>query len=211
MDDPDTQNLYGYCAGNPIDYVDSSGHKKSKTIDITGEFDTTMRLNAMQLQQRLEAALDKHWFYDGIKSILKVFKLFYNKVKSGGDWDLKVQKKWKLKSGYKYLYRENRKTKKYFDKNDDLGNVHYGFVGSALFSKVTLCAGAGAYQIYSDIRNKKQTQIFKLSFGDDPHDTAMIKYGISLYKKWGGSKSYNARLKAKKVKFYKKVVKMIFK
>lgn len=27
--EPDTQNLYGYCACNPVNYVDPSGHKKS--------------------------------------------------------------------------------------------------------------------------------------------------------------------------------------
>ena len=210
-DEPDTQNLYVYCANNPVNYVDPSGHKKSKTIDITGEFDTTMRLNALQLQQKLEAALDKYWYYAGIRDIAKVFKLFYNKVKSGGDWDFKVQKKWKLKSGYKYLYRESKKKKKYFKRNDDIGNVHYGFVGSALFSKFTLCAGAGAYQVYTDIKNKRKTQVFKLSFGDDAHDTEMIKYGISLYHKWGGAKSYNARLKRKKVRFLARGVRMIFK
>ena len=210
-DEPDTQNLYVYCADNPVNYVDPSGHKKSKTIDITGEFDTTMRLNALQLQQKLEAALDKYWYYAGIRDIAKVFKLFYNKVKSGGDWDFKVQKKWKLKSGYKYLYRESKKKKKYFKRNDDIGNVHYGFVGSALFSKFTLCAGAGAYQVYTDIKNKRKTQVFKLSFGDDAHDTEMIKYGISLYHKWGGAKSYNARLKRKKVRFLARGVRMIFK
>lgn len=53
--------------------------------------------------------------------------------------------------------------------------------------------------------------MFKLSFGDDAHDTEMIKYGISLYHKWGGAKSYNARLKRKKVRFLARGVRMIFK
>ena len=32
MDDPDTQNLYGYCAENPVNYVDPSGHGREVSM-----------------------------------------------------------------------------------------------------------------------------------------------------------------------------------
>ena len=192
-----------------MNYTDPSGHKKYKTDNISDKLYVTMTLNATQLIQKLDKAFSKVWLFSGVKEVIKVFKFFYQSVKTGGSWDLKRQKNWKLRKGHRYLFKENRNRKKYFYRNDDIGNVHYGFVGSVLFSEFTLCAGAGTYQVYSDIKNKKQTQIYRLSYGDDPHDTKMIKYGVSLYKKWRSS--YHNKLKSKKIRFIKKGVKIIFK
>lgn len=48
-----------------------------------------------------------------------------------------------------------------------------------MFSKNFLCAGAGLYQIKSGTSKWK----YALSYGDDPHDTDMIKFGVDLYKR----------------------------
>lgn len=127
-------------------------------------------------------------------------------MKTGGNWDYKRQSQWKLKKKHRYFYKWSNRNKKYFYRNDDVGNVHFGFVGAALFPRFVLCAGAGVYQVISDIKGKKKTQIYKRSFGDDPHDTAMIKYGYSLYKKWG--KDYQKKLKKKGVKFERRKVRI---
>lgn len=34
INEPDSQNLYAYCAGNPVNYVDPSGHKSQKFWNI---------------------------------------------------------------------------------------------------------------------------------------------------------------------------------
>lgn len=37
-DDPDTQNLYGYCSGDPVNYVDPSGHgRENRMVENVGK------------------------------------------------------------------------------------------------------------------------------------------------------------------------------
>ena len=42
QDDYGTWNLYAYCGGNPIAYVDLSGHKKKKSVKIPKGYGTTI-------------------------------------------------------------------------------------------------------------------------------------------------------------------------
>ncbi len=64
--------------------------------------------------------------------------------------------------------------------SDDIGNIHFGYVGSVLFRKTTLCAGAGMYQIYSGTSDWKYIS----SYFDDPRDSKAIKLGVEMWKKY---------------------------
>ena len=76
------------------------------------------------------------------KGMINSFKYFYNSSKTGGAWDLK-NIGWKIPKNDWYVFRGKRL------RNDDPGNIHFGYVGSVMFPLWILRAGAGVYQIYS--------------------------------------------------------------
>ena len=107
----------------------------------------------------------------------ELISFFISKVRTGGDWDLKNQSSWNLKRDYTYIY--HGKELRY----DDVGNIHFGFVGRLLFPKEILLAGAGLYQI----KNGNSHIYYLFSNFDDPQDQAMIAYGYDL---WDSDVSY---------------------
>lgn len=92
---------------------------------------------------------------------------FASQVKSGGPWD------YKLKYGVSKRYKFNSR----IITGEDIGNIHYGYVGRYLFPASILKSVAGAYQIYSGTAHPSW---FKTYF-DDPQDQAMIEWGISMF------------------------------
>lgn len=116
-------------------------------------------------------ALAKKAIRYGTYGIIIILKKFYDLVKTGGPWDLKNKKEWKLNKGDYFIFN-NLKLRA-----DDPGNIHFGYVGSVLFSKPTLRMGAGMYQIYSGTSRWK----YFMSYFDDPRDSAFIRYGVSLW------------------------------
>ena len=128
-------NLYSYCVNNPLNKIDLIGYK---AIDITDRLMDTMCKNAEYLYS---LARSYRWYFSFGK--LMLLYDFYNLVKNNGKWDLKRQSEWKLASDDYYLFYNLVLTA------EDVGNIHFGFVGSVLFSLRTLCAGAGIYQVYS--------------------------------------------------------------
>lgn len=59
---------------------------------------------------------------------------------------------------------------------EDIGNIHFGYVGSALFPPDFLHFGAGMYQILCGSRWSYWDTLF-----DEPKDYEMVSYGIELY------------------------------
>lgn len=93
---------------------------------------------------------------------------FAGQVRSGGPWDYKLQ--YGPQTHYWYNGR--------YMTGEDLGNMHYGFVGrGATFSATILKTAAGAYQIYSGISYPGWYN----SYFDDPNDQANIVYGINMF------------------------------
>ncbi|MED0676190.1 polymorphic toxin type 44 domain-containing protein [Aneurinibacillus thermoaerophilus] len=93
---------------------------------------------------------------------------FASKVKSGGEWDYKRT----LGPSTKYEYNG------YAMRGEDLGNVHYGFVGRAAgFAPTILRSAAGAYQIYSGTSMPNWWS----SYFDDPIDQQYINFGINMW------------------------------
>jgi hypothetical protein len=94
---------------------------------------------------------------------------FASKVKTGGDWDYKRSYGYSSK---KWVYRGNTLT------GEDVGNMHYGYVGRAAgFGTTVLKTAAGAYQIYSGTSSAGWYK----SYFDDPNDQKWIIYGIDMW------------------------------
>ncbi len=93
---------------------------------------------------------------------------FAERVKGGGIWDYKV-----------FLGTNNRYTDPELGtlSGEEIGNFHYGFVGSVCFEPNTLKKLAGAVQIYSGTSDPKYWR----SYFDDPRDQADIQWGINVY------------------------------
>ncbi len=160
-------NAFAYCYNSPKNYSDYDGKKAKSEIDITQRLNDAMESHYQELQQ----------YYKKHGLIMSVF-YFINKVRTGGDWDLKNQGDWNLVKNQDYVY--NGIT----IRSDEPGNIHFGYVGSVIFDAETLQAGAGVYQILSDTSKPE----FYSSYFDDPIDSMNVMYGYLL--KNGSSYSF---------------------
>ncbi len=100
---------------------------------------------------------------------------FVNKVRPNGDWDFKSQDGWSLNPNTKYIYNGEEL------RFDDIGNIHYGYVGRVLFDTDTLLQAGGAVQILTMTSDK----CYKNSNYDDPRDQWAISYGAKLWDEGG--------------------------
>ncbi|MGG0509426.1 polymorphic toxin type 44 domain-containing protein [Priestia megaterium] len=133
----------------------------SAATNVTSSYSSKMRSNALHMAYYAYEEKKRGTYPVGTG------KEFAAKVKTGGPWD--------YKRVYKGTYTFNGKTSV---KGEDLGNMHYGYVGRASgFSTSILKTAAGAYQIKSDTAKLKWYR----SYFDDPKDQTWIKYGISLW------------------------------
>ena len=62
---------------------------------------------------------------------------------------------------------------------EDIGSIHFGYVGSVFFSGLALATGAGIYQIVSGASWNNW-----YSFFDQPRDTYCISIGRTMWKKY---------------------------
>ena len=192
-----SNNLFSYCNNNPIMYIDTTGRwiisglilivgltsiaitasivvgaktskkgEKSKSknkIGTSKEFKKT-------LTENLKTAQEDTKYLNFISKAV----YFANKVKTYGEWDLKNQKQWE-KSEFNYDNLEMEA--------QDIGNYHYGYIGTALgFGENFLIAAGGIYQIKSRTATL-ETCLTIGTFCDDPRDTKFIKAGIQGYYK----------------------------
>lgn len=130
--------------------------------DVTSDFSLKMRQNGAWIAYY--ALTDKE---QGTYP-LGTGMLFAEYVQPGGDWDYKLT----LGTNTPYKYAGYDVT------GEDLGNMHYGFVGRfAGFSKNLLLTAAGAVQIYA---GTAQFKWYKTYF-DDPNDQHWIDHGIRRF------------------------------
>lgn len=94
---------------------------------------------------------------------------FTERVKSGGIWDYKNY----LGVTTRY-YEEELDT---YMTGETIGNFHYGYVGSAVFSPTILKAAAGLAQITDGTTSLDYWN----SYFDDPRDQSDIQWGIDKY------------------------------
>ena len=187
-------NMFAYCRNNPVVEKDSYGGipkccyllqddigwagNEDGIRDITEELDALMRKHAKELKKSFSDAVigaDKGYRYLGGRSQQTVtliaffitLDFFIEKVKTGGDWDLKNNI---YPSSNQYIYNGKEYT------GEDIGNIHFGYVGAALYNSWFLHFGAGVYQIFSGSKWEYWSTCF-----DEHRDREMIEYGIKLY------------------------------
>lgn len=107
-------------------------------------------------------------YLDGRSAYMQLGFFFANKVKTGGEWDLK--KGLGLTKTYRAIVGSNT----YLITGEDLGNIHYGYVGSYQFPAFILKTAAGFAQI---IDGNYKIEWYS-SYFDDPRDQAAIQRGI---------------------------------
>ncbi|MCR2033420.1 DNRLRE domain-containing protein [Anaerofustis stercorihominis] len=191
FEEPLSLHLYAYCANNPINFTDPSGHKKKKKqiVYLNDKLDKKMNSSYNHLLSYIKKNV--HWYKPS--SIIGFYKHFVSLVKTGGAWDLKRKKEWKFKKNKTYYFYKTK-----LKDAADVGNIHFGYVGFGFFSRAVLCAGAGAYQIKSGTSKWK----FWWSYGDDPRDTQMIRLGYNVH--WDRHKNQQKQKIANKRKLWKK-------
>ena len=187
--------MFAYCLNNPVNGVDFHGNhstkfakcyvpileesEESEPRDITEELDELMQRHVSELIDYYWTSLEKaaaNHAYVGINAIsigdetiasFELMAYFIQKVRTNGEWDLKNNQ-----YPYKQQFIYNGKTYS----GEDIGNIHFGYVGAAVYSPAFLHFGAGVYQLYSGTRWEYWDTMF-----DEPQDSEMISYGIQLY------------------------------
>ncbi|WP_179861559.1 polymorphic toxin type 44 domain-containing protein [Bacillus toyonensis] len=145
-------------------------NQASNYTNITSSFSYTMKRNALEMAYAAQEDRNLGSYPAGVG--LK----FVQHVKSGSDWDYKRQ------FGYGYYNFNGRVLAA-----EDIGNMHYGYVGRAAgFTRSLLSTAAGAYQIYSGTSNFAWAD----SYYDDPNDQAWISYGMDLWDNRSLAKSF---------------------
>ena len=129
-------------------------------VDITETLDAFMWKNAATLR-RVRSK------YGSLYAAI----YYYEKVKDGGDWDIKQQEEWHFEQGTTYVYQGQ------VLRMDDPGNIHFGYVGAVIFPEEFVCFGAGMNNVSKFGFSEGDFD----SYYDDPQDQAMMRWGYRLY------------------------------
>ena len=181
--------MFAYCENDSVNKADPFGFRPiwegkngAYTDTGTGAYSYT-KINGIpcpDITKELNTMMDSHasmidnYFNKRIRNTMNLATAIYDtslyfatKVKTKAPWDLK-------NTTYQY-YSQVIYNGQVFTP-EDIGNIHYGYVGSVLFDPLTLHLGAGVYQIKSGTRLEYWSTFF-----DGPRDYQMVKYGINLY------------------------------
>lgn len=131
-----------------------------KAVDITEKLNAAMVDHAMELAE-----------YADMYSPNAAVGYFVENVRGGGEWDLKSQDSWGLDENQQYRY------KNLLLRYDDIGNIHYGYVGRVLFDQDMLLFAGGVVQIIS---GTSDISYYSSNF-DDPRDQWAIRVGAILW------------------------------
>ncbi|GGG13963.1 hypothetical protein GCM10010912_67970 [Paenibacillus albidus] len=131
--------------------------------NITSEFSGKMRSNAAYMAYYAYTETRDFGTYPVMTG-----EEFVSKVKTRGPWD------YKFPYGYSkpWIFAGVTTT------GEDLGNIHYGYVGRAAgFTDLILKSAAGVYQIYSGTYHIG----WYASYFDDPKDQIAIQRGLNYW------------------------------
>jgi len=157
-------NLYEYCSNDPINYFDPSGLE---------QYIPRIPLGYPLLLHIIQARAYALSFRKTLNINITNLVWFFNKVKPGGDFDVKSKGKWRCKiTGYNY---------------ENFGNFQYGVIGAAMGipTKVLLKGAGFAQQVLDRRAYSRNFGSFwdpAGSFGDDPNDQFWIQQGINYFK-----------------------------
>ena len=176
-------NMFAYCLNNPTTLVDPTGHCSylgsihAPKLDC-GRYNcpdsASYCPDAIDITEELNSAMIKHSLE--LKSIADIygpgaFMYFAIKSKKGSEWDLKNEGGWDLDETKVYRYGDQAL------REDDIGNIHYGFVGRTLTNLDTLLLAAGVVQIWD---KSSDWSYWRTNF-DEPRDQWAITIGYNLW------------------------------
>ncbi|MBQ7007169.1 MAG: hypothetical protein IJN59_05010, partial [Oscillospiraceae bacterium] len=185
-------NMFAYCCDNPVRYKDDTGNRRTDAINsqLEGKDSDDVRHKYLQEQTQVQtnylvpivditdklnnAMLTNAEILSNYKNqnnYIDAVIFFVNKVKPGGDWDFKSQDDWALTSSVKYKY--HGETLRF----DDIGNIHYGYVGRVLFSDDVLLLAGGLVQIST---RTSDWSYWNTNF-DDPRDQWAVAFGCQIW------------------------------
>ena len=180
-------NMYVYCYNNPILFRDKSGTRPIAGTTLTGETDMERAISFDYMNNRkttvdwtnklmnfMNKNVTEFQVYIDTHGLLKTMFYFYFKVDNGGLWDIKCKEEWQFEPGKKYFFKGEEL------RQDDPGNINYGYVGAVYFPLDILCLMAGGNQITN--HGFKFGNIW--TYFDDFRDNEMVKKGFYLYKGW---------------------------
>ena len=182
-------NLYNYCRGNPIMCKDPSG----KVDDKTEEFWKLLDENEKKVRFVRTYCFIRQGFFIGSAKIYE-YAYFYSKVNHNGEWDYKRNPPdWISQEEFeKYKSATRFKVKMVClpDENgnfpedgamtlEQFGNLHYGYIGSAMGIPADILFAGGGYAAISGGTAKIEDRD---TYYDSREDNQWIAYGILLYK-----------------------------
>ena len=139
--------------------------------------DITERLEELMKKEATKARLLLSFFQQPLNGELTSFKTtkMFFWFKNNGKYDLK---KWdEFQEHSLYIYNGEILSR------DALGNIFYGYLGSACgISYDYLHIGAGAQQVYDDLKRDGIKKEWYKTFFDDPRDYQRVQEGINQYK-----------------------------
>jgi RHS repeat-associated protein len=166
LSDPQNLNSYSYVTNNPLIYTDPLGY--DKYYNAAGQLakDTDKGNNNYYEKDDIQRLNDNAALMSRNRGN---YALFYDKVKTGGNWDFKNSDEVKKNGRENYFFSHQLVTPEQF------GNLHYGYVGIAGgFSRGELVDVPGFVQNNPQLRN------IMTNF-DDPADTRKINQGMDYY------------------------------
>lgn len=164
--------------------------KKEGIVDYTSEIQNKLEQehsNFFNFRAKIKKASLKEKPY----FILEALEYFFEQVTHNGPWDIKRDSSWKNKFPMPVPSpNENFKFHSYILTKEDLGNLTYGYLGTALgLNPKTLYIGGGAANKGKNIIEMIAAVIFDSdvyippNYGDDGNDHINVKRGIELYNK----------------------------
>ena len=145
--------------------VEDLAKKMKKRAKVTGLYQSYISINKNNMYLKRE-----------IVEMLAICVEFITYVNIGQEYDIKSQEWYKEKYGdYQIMYDEGKL------RDDEPGNMLYGYFGAALGLPIGLLVLAGGIAQIKDGNSIANFRDFE-SFGDDPVDTNAIKRGFEIYK-----------------------------
>ena len=170
-------------------YYDYTDVIMNRIREVLPEFSNHKIMSYPEYYQKYSNLIYEPSFQDYYKFHLNDYIYFYNQVNHGAPWDIKRDDPWKQQFGdIKMPYYDSNppKDEKFLFKNElvtreDLGNILYGYLGSAMgISDIILYQGAG---IAASRTNIFDGDLFDADayYGDNYHDHEYIKKGIKMF------------------------------
>ena len=181
--EPIAMNMFAYCGNNPVNNIDEAGmcyyNAKGKWTHDNWEFQIDEREEHYKIKDEPIDVTEKltNEMLRNAKEIADVASdfvataalVFADNVCPGHEWDLKTS--WNLSKDELYLFNDE------ILRFDDIGNIHYGFVGRTIFPSSILLKMGGVVQIFTGTSSFS----YAGSNFDDPRDQWAIQYGYNLW------------------------------